>query len=219
MFQEISGNLQKQEQVNSLSHKQYLSIIIKKTQSFFVKHLKNNLIINIILETYKDFNIFFIQEPSQLFIHSISSLSDKNGNKLIRAPNYPDWLIFSRLFSANEDHSQVISYINVHFSYLQFVLYKDIFNHKDISCFFFFNNSNIFFIINVYSYNHQFALKYLKDTEVNIHNILIIASNFNIRDSIWNIFFLFHSSHSDFLFEITNSFDIFLSLYFQQVPM
>ena len=28
------------------------------------------------------------------------------------------------------------------------------------------------------------ALKYLKDTEVNINNILIMTENFNIRDSL-----------------------------------
>ena len=38
-------------------------------------------------------------------------------------------------------------------------------------------------MINVYSDNNQFALKYLKDTEANIWNILIIAGDFNIKDS------------------------------------
>ena len=51
---------------------------------------------------------------------------------------------------------------------MYFSLRKDIFNHKDIYCFFFFNNDNIFFMINIYSDDYQFALKYLKDTKVNI---------------------------------------------------
>jgi len=33
----------------------------------------------------------------------------------------------------------------------------------------------MFFMINVYSDNHQSVLKYLKDTEVNINNVLIMA--------------------------------------------
>jgi len=37
-------------------------------------------------------------------------------------------------------------------------------------------------MINVYSDNHQAALKYLKNTEANIHNILVMAKDFNIRD-------------------------------------
>ena len=39
-------------------------------------------------------------------------------------------------------------------------------------------------MINVYSDVNQSALKYLKNTEANVHNVLVIASNFNIRDSI-----------------------------------
>ena len=31
----------------------------------------------------------------------------------------------------------------------------------------------------------QYTLKYLKNTEVNINNVLIITGDFNIRDSLW----------------------------------
>ena len=37
----------------------------------------------------------------------------------------------------------------------------------------FFDSSFIYFMINVYLDNQQLALKYLKDTEVNINNILL----------------------------------------------
>ena len=39
-------------------------------------------------------------------------------------------------------------------------------------------------MLNVYSDDHQITLKYLKDTEVDLQKILIIASDFNIRNSI-----------------------------------
>jgi len=39
-------------------------------------------------------------------------------------------------------------------------------------------------MLNVYSDDYQSALKYLKDTKVNLRNVLIIASDFNIRNSI-----------------------------------
>ena len=35
-------------------------------------------------------------------------------------------------------------------------------------------------MINIYSDTTQTALKYLKNIEANIHNVLVIASNFNI---------------------------------------
>ena len=69
----------------------------------------------------------------------------------------------------------------------------------------------IYFLINVYSDLSQMALKYLKDTKVNINNILIITGDFNIRDNFWDPNFLYHSSHRDTLFDITNSFQLEIS--------
>ena len=66
-------------------------------------------------------------------------------------------------------------YINVQLIQLHFSLRKDIMNHRDINLISFFNNSIIFFIINIYSDEQQTALKYLKNIEVNIHNILIMT--------------------------------------------
>jgi len=72
-------------------------------------------------------------------------------------------------------------------------------------------------MINVYSDNDQSTLKYLKNTEVNLHNILIMAEDFNIRDSNWNSSYSFHLIYSDTLFEVANSFDLKLSSSIQQV--
>ena len=38
-------------------------------------------------------------------------------------------------------------------------------------------------MLNVYSDSSQTALKYFKNTEANINNVLIMTGNFNIRDS------------------------------------
>ena len=54
------------------------------------------------------------------------------------------------------------------------------------------------------------AFKYLKDTEVNIDNILIITGDFNIRDSLWDISFPHHSSISDDLLIIVDLFNLAL---------
>ena len=39
------------------------------------------------------------------------------------------------------------------------------------------------FVINVYSDDQQSVLKYLKNIEINLNNILIITGDFNIRDN------------------------------------
>jgi len=55
------------------------------------------------------------------------------------------------------------------------------------------------------------ALKYLKDTEVNISHVLLTTGDFNIRDSLWDLSFPYHSSISDDLIMIADSFDLALS--------
>ena len=55
------------------------------------------------------------------------------------------------------------------------------------------------------------ALKYLKDTEANIYNVLIMTGDFNIRDSDWNQNYPFHFMHNDLLLDIANAFNLFLS--------
>ena len=64
-----------------------------------------------------------------------------------------------------------------------FLLRKDIMNYRDINLIYFFNNSIICFIINIYSDDQQNALKYLKDIEVNLSNILIMIGYFNIKNN------------------------------------
>jgi len=89
-------------------------------------------------------------------------------------------------------------------------LQNDIFNHRDVSCAFF-NQGSTFFLINIYSDSSQLALRYLKDTETNIHNVIIMTGDFNIRDNLWDSNFPFHSVHSDILFDIADSFSLAIS--------
>jgi len=49
-----------------------------------------------------------------------------------------------------------------------------------------------------------------------IWNILIMVDDLNIRDSDWNLSYSFHSSYSDILVKIVDSFDLTLSLAIQQ---
>ena len=72
--------------------------------------------------------------------------------------------------------------------------------------------------MNVYSDASHSTLKYIKDTEVNIQNLLIMAGDFNIRDSLWNSSFPHHSSISNDLIIITDSFHLSLLSSTNQVP-
>ena len=64
-----------------------------------------------------------------------------------------------------------------------------IFNYWDINLISFFNHGIMYFILNVYLGDQQTTLKYLKYTEVNLNNILIMIEDFNIRDRNWNLLY------------------------------
>ena len=113
---------------------------------------------------------------------------------------------------------RVIIYISTRLSSFLFSLHKDIINHKDILLASFFNNNDNFWIINIYSDSSHFALKYLKDSEANIQNLLIMTGGFNIWDSIWNLSFPHYFSISNNLIIIADSFNLDLSVLTNSVP-
>ena len=119
--------------------------------------------------------------------------------------------MFARLPSNGNDSPRVISYVNIRLKSLRFFLCKDIFDHCDINIISFTNNDICHYILNIYSDSSHSALKYLKDTEVNINHVLLMTGDFNIRDSLWDPSFSFHSLISDDLIMIADSFDLALS--------
>ena len=138
-------------------------------------------------------------------------MTNRDGDSLLGTCHHPNWIAFARYSSSNNDFPRVISYVNICLSSLCFLLRRDLFDHRDISIISFINNDTCHYILNIYSDSSHSALKYLKDTEVNISNVLVMTSNFNIRDSLWDPSFPFHSSISNNLFMIADSFDLELS--------
>ena len=125
--------------------------------------------------------------------------------------NHPNWITFSRSFSIANDSPRVIIYINIRLSSFCFSLCKDIYNYGDVSLISFFNNSSIFFLINVYLDSSQSALKYLKNTKAKINNVLVMIGDFNIRDNLWDPNYPHHSIRNDLLFDIADSLYLGLS--------
>ena len=201
----------KQDKVNLFCWEWYLTMIYDILKIFSQNFHKNSLIVNTILETQMSFDIIFIQEPPWSTICTILSSMNCKGEELVGVPHHPNWLTFTRSLTNQSDFPRVLTYINIQISSLCFSLWNNILNHRDVSCIFFFNQGFIFFLINVYSDSSQSALKYLKNTETNIHNIIIMTGDFNIRDSLWDSNFPFHSVYSDMLFNIADSFSIALS--------
>jgi len=112
-------------------------MIIKSIKLFSQNVYKNRVLTNMILETNRDFNIIFIQEPLWSTIHAIPSSFNKEEDKVVGTPNHLNWITFSRSTLDENDYPRVISYINICLANLHFSLHKDIFNHRDICCFFF----------------------------------------------------------------------------------
>jgi len=186
-------------------------MIVKNLKIFSQNVHKNSLIVNTILETQNQFDIIFIQEPPWSEICKVPSSSDCEEESLMGTNHHPNWLSFTRIPSDKLDSPRVIAYINIRLSSLCFLLCKNIINHRDIILISFVNNHISYFIMNMYSDSSHSALKYLKDTEVNIDNVLLMTGDFNIRDSLWDSSFPFHSSISNDLLIIANSFNLALS--------
>jgi len=72
--------------------------------------------------------------------------------------------------------------------------------------------------MNIYSDSSQSALKYFKNTKVNIQNLLVMTGDFNIRDNLWDLLYPHYSSQSDNLFIIADCFNLELSITTNQVP-
>ena len=157
---------------------------IKNLKIFLQNIQKNSLIINIILESLTHFDIILIQEPPWSEIRKIPSTSNCEGDPLIGSVYHPNWILIDRTLSCDKDPPRVISYINIYLSSFHFLLCKDIINHRDINLISFFNNNICYYILNIYSDSSHTALKYLKDTEVNIDNVVLMTGDFNIRDSL-----------------------------------
>jgi len=189
-----------------LSYEWFFTMIYNNLKLYLQNVYKNSLIINTIIETQSLFDIIFIQESPWLVIESISSSTCCKGEDLVGVPHYLNQITFSRLSSCASESPKVITYINICISSLCFSLQNDILNHRDLSCIPFFNQRSILFLINVYSDLSQSALKYLKNTQVNINNILIMTGNF--RNNFWDPNFLYYSTYRDTLFEIADSFQL-----------
>jgi len=181
-------------------------MMIRNLKVFLQNVQKNSLIINVLLETLTQFNIIFIQELPWSEIRKIPSALNSKGEDLVGMAYHPNWLLFARNTDNRLDSPRVIAFINIHLSSLRFSLRSDIFNHRDILLISFFNNSVCHYMLNIYSDLSHMALKYLKDIEVNIDNVLIMTGDFNIRDSLWNSSFPHHSSISNDLMIIADSF-------------
>jgi len=123
---------------------------------------------NIIFELKVEFNIIFIQELSWSTICFISSSRNCEGESLVGVVNHPNWLTFFRSLETESDYPRMVTYINIRLIFLYFAFHKDVINHRDIFLISFFNNNDVFWLMNIYSDSLHSALKYFKDTEVNI---------------------------------------------------
>jgi len=115
---------------------------------------------------------YFIYLRTTLVNHSSNSkFFIWRRENIVGASYHPSWITFLKSSTNSNDCLRVITYINTKLIGLWFLLRKNIFNYWDINLISFFNCGIMCFIINMYSDKQQNALKYLKNTEVNLNNI------------------------------------------------
>jgi len=162
------------------------NMILKNLKILSQNIWKNHLIVNTILATQSQFDIILIQEPPWSIIRKVPSTSSSEGKNFVGTVHHPNWLFYAINLMNKATFPRVTVYINICFSALRFTLRSDIINHTDILLISFTSNRSQYFILNIYSDSSHSALKYLKDIEVNIDNILVMTGDFNIRDRLWD---------------------------------
>ena len=192
--------------------------MILKELGIFSQNVRNNLVVKTILEVNFNFNIIFIQKPSWITIRSILSSVNSEGIPLVEVVNHLNWLTFAREPDMSKECPRVTIFINIRLASFHPSFHKDIIDHRDIILTSFFVNNELFWIINIYSDSSHFVIKYLKNMKINICNLLIMTGNFNICDSLWDPSFSHHSSISDNLIIIADSFNLNLSMPTNHVP-
>jgi len=159
-------------------------MILKNLKILSQNVYKNHLIVNTILETQLHFDIILIQKLPWSIIHKVPSTVSSEGKNFIGTIHHPNWSLFAITPTNKVTSPRVIAYINICLSPLCFSLRSDIINHLDILLMAFTNDHIQYFIMNIYSDSFHLALKYLKNIEVNIDNVLVMTGYFNIRDSL-----------------------------------
>ena len=195
-------------------------MILKDLKIFSQNVQKNNFLINTILEVNQNFNIIFIQELLWTTIRTIPSSANCKGIPLVGIPNHPIWLTFARELCSANDSPRIIESLFMlisDFLIFDFIFAQTLLTIKTFYLHLFSTTITSFRLMNVYSNSSHSALKYLKDTEVNILNLLIMTGNFNIKDSIWDPSFSYHSTISDDLIIIVDSFNLDLLIPTNQV--
>ena len=120
----------------------------------------------------------------------------------------PEQTLFIHYNITQDNYPQVTTYVNKQLSRLRFILSLDIINYHDINILVFYNEQDLNFRINVYSDNNQTTLQFLHQ---NIRNMVIMTSNFNIRDSNQDPNFHHYFIYTDDLITIADSLGLELS--------
>ena len=69
------------------------------------------------LSTQFFFDVIFIQESSWSTFHSILSSKSKEDNELVGVSNHPNWLIFAKSLTDDNNSPRVIICINIRLSF------------------------------------------------------------------------------------------------------
>jgi len=173
---------------------------------------KNKSLTDTILEMQKNnANIIFIQEPPYYLVRRIPSHTNPDGDPLFGTSNHPDWTLFINAPDP-ANPPRVTTYINKCIAKLRFSLRLNLINHRDINVIAFHDHQDTFLIINVYSDSNQTALGVLCNNIRNIGTTIMMAGDFNIRDSDWDPSYHHHHTQTNDLMIITDSLGLELSL-------
>jgi hypothetical protein len=156
-----------------------------------------------ILETQKDeFDIIFLQEPPWNTIHNAPSTTEPLGDEVVGAPIYPEWLY---MVHPHKPHPCVMTYIHLHLQVMHPTFRHNLINSRDIQILSLHTkDSNILYLLNVYSDDNSGAIKLLDCLADSLLLITFMCKDFNCRSHIWDALFAHDSYYINLLVETTS---------------
>jgi hypothetical protein len=148
---------------------------------------KHNWTIYLLEQMKTAVDVLFLQELPWATVRYTASLTEKDGTPIKGPPIHPDWIpMYPKGFDAAEDRPRVIAYVNRAIRVVKPKLRSDIVNHCDVMIVTVCGHLGPLHLMNVYSDDGGFAIRYLEDHLDEIPALGYMGGDFNCPSSHWD---------------------------------
>ncbi|KAF5362250.1 hypothetical protein D9756_002521 [Leucocoprinus leucothites] len=134
---------------------------------------------------WSDTDILFFQELPWCFIRQTVSTSSPEGDEVVGAPKYPDWL-YMVCPPALDSPPRIMAYVHKHLLKLRPALWQDLIDHCDVLVLSLFSGGEPLNLMNIYLDDMHTAINLLLKDVDTLPTFIYIGGNFNCHSSVWD---------------------------------